>query len=47
MKPERTGAMGTACPARPLREKFRSGWRDGLQLLLRGGGFEAARPQVW
>lgn len=33
LKPESPGAMGTACPARPLREKFRSDWHDGLQLL--------------
>lgn len=35
--------MGTACPARPLREKFSSGWHY-LQWLLGGGGSEAAGP---
>lgn len=47
LKPESPGAMGTACPARPLREKFRSGWHYGLQLLWGRGGFEAAGPQIW
>lgn len=33
--------MGTACPARPLREKFSSGWHC-LRRLLGGGGLQAA-----
>lgn len=36
--------MGTACPARPLREKFRRGWRDGLRRLLGGGGSRQWAP---
>lgn len=45
LKPESPGAMGTACPARPLREKFRSDWHDGLQLLLEGGARRQPDPR--
>lgn len=36
--------MGTACPARPLREKFSSGWHCLPRLGAGGRGFEAAGP---
>lgn len=38
--------MGTACPARPLREKFRSRWRDGLQRLSGAGAPRQPGPRV-
>lgn len=38
--------MATACPARPLREKFRSRWRDGLRRLSGAGAPRRPGPRV-